>query len=54
MPVTVLHDSEKQFDCAVHEGYGLSEMLPVASPNQPGHECKPDTIGSRASCEMRA
>ncbi|HWC79808.1 MAG TPA: long-chain fatty acid--CoA ligase [Pseudonocardiaceae bacterium] len=54
MPVEILREFEKQFGCAVYEGYGLSETSPVVSFNQPGHERKPGTIGLPVrGCEMR-
>jgi len=45
MPVEVMKDFEKTFDCMVLEGYGLSETSPVASFNQPDIERKPGSIG---------
>jgi long-chain acyl-CoA synthetase len=45
MPVEVMKNFEKTFDCIVLEGYGLSETSPVASFNQPGMERKAGSIG---------
>jgi long-chain acyl-CoA synthetase len=54
MPVEILKAFEKEFGCAVLEGYGLSETSPVASFNQPGRPRKPGTIGFVVrGCEMR-
>ncbi|TVT11117.1 long-chain fatty acid--CoA ligase [Amycolatopsis bartoniae] len=54
MPVEILRAFEERFECAVFEGYGLSETSPVASFNQPGSPRKPGTIGFPVrGCEMR-
>ncbi|MGV9796817.1 long-chain-fatty-acid--CoA ligase [Mycobacterium sp. NPDC003449] len=45
MPVEILKAFEKQFDCEIYEGYGLSETAPIACFNQPGHQRRPGTIG---------
>ncbi len=46
MPVEVMRNFEKTFECTVLEGYGLSETSPVASFNQPGQERKAGSIGT--------
>jgi long-chain acyl-CoA synthetase len=54
MPVELMRAFEKQFDCMILEGYGLSETSPVASFNHPDRERKPGTIGQPiAGVEMR-
>ncbi|MGQ0572790.1 MAG: AMP-binding protein [Pseudonocardia sp.] len=45
MPVEVMKEFEKAFDCVILEGYGLSETSPVASFNHPNAERRPGTIG---------
>jgi long-chain acyl-CoA synthetase len=46
MPVEVLRAFEREFDCVILEGYGLSETSPVASFNHPHAERRPGTIGT--------
>lgn len=54
MPVEIMKNFEKTFDCLVFEGYGLSETSPVASFNQPGQERKPGSIGTEVrGCELK-
>ena len=54
LPVEVLRGFEKEFGCAVLEGYGLSETSPVASFNHPHRERKPGSIGTPVrGVEMR-
>jgi long-chain acyl-CoA synthetase len=45
MPVEIMRAFEQQFDCAVLEGYGLSETSPLASFNRRDRERKPGSIG---------
>ncbi len=45
MPVEVMKAFEKEFDCIILEGYGLSETSPVACFNHPNMQRKPGTIG---------
>src|ERR1700760_2165699 len=46
MPVQVLNDFEKAFDCTVLEGYGLSESSPAAAFNHPNRARKAGPVGS--------
>jgi long-chain acyl-CoA synthetase len=46
LPVEVLRGFEAAFECAVLEGYGLSETSPVASFSQADRERKPGSIGT--------
>src|SRR3954465_6966210 len=55
MPVEVMKEFEKAFDCIILEGYGLSETSPVASFNHPAREGKPGSIGTPIKgVEMKA
>ncbi|OBG66698.1 MULTISPECIES: long-chain fatty acid--CoA ligase [unclassified Mycobacterium] len=54
LPVQVLTDFERAFDCAVLEGYGLSESTAVASFNHPQRPRKAGSIGTPVEgVEMR-
>ncbi len=54
MPVEVLRNFEREFDCMILEGYGLSETSPVASFNHPDKVRKPGTVGTPVEgVEMR-
>ena len=46
LPVPVLHAFEKQFDCAILEGFGMSECSPVVSFNHPDRPRKPGSVGT--------
>ena len=55
MPVEVMKAFEREFDCMILEGYGLSETSPVASFNHPDRERKPGSIGTPIEgVEMKA
>jgi long-chain acyl-CoA synthetase len=49
LPVETLRRFEDTFDCAILEGYGLSETSPVASFNHPGRPRKAGSIGTPIS-----
>jgi long-chain acyl-CoA synthetase len=46
LPVELLREFEREFECVILEGYGLSETSPVACFNHPGRERKPGSIGT--------
>ena len=46
IPVELIRAFEEKFDCAILEGYGLSETSPVASFNHPDRERKAGSIGT--------
>ena len=46
IPVELIRGFEDKFDCAILEGYGLSETSPVASFNHPDKERKSGSIGT--------
>ena len=46
LAVELLSQFEREFDCLILEGYGLSETSPVACFNHPGLERKPGSIGT--------
>ncbi|HEY9523840.1 MAG TPA: long-chain fatty acid--CoA ligase [Thermopolyspora sp.] len=45
LPLDVLRAYETRFDCAIVEGYGLSETSPVAASNRSGRGRRPGSIG---------
>ncbi len=45
LPVEVLRGFEEKFNCAIYEGYGLSEAAPVVTTTYRGRERKPGSIG---------
>ena len=46
MPAVVMRGFEQAFGCMILEGYGLSEISPVASFNHPDRVRKPGSIGT--------
>ena len=46
LAVELLHEFEREFECVILEGYGLSETSPVACFNHPDRERKPGSIGT--------
>jgi long-chain acyl-CoA synthetase len=46
IPVELIRAFEEKFECAILEGYGLSETSPVASFNHPDKERKAGSIGT--------
>ncbi len=54
LAVELLRGFEREFDCVILEGYGLSETSPVACFNHPDRERKPGSIGTPVEgVEMR-
>ena len=51
IPVQVLQDFEKTFDCPILEGYGLSETSPVATTNRLDIDGYTGTIGMPLLCQ---
>ncbi|MBD0743132.1 long-chain fatty acid--CoA ligase [Streptomyces sp. CBMA152] len=45
LPVPILEEFQKTYDCLIYEGYGLTETSPVVAYNQPAWPCKPGTVG---------
>ena len=45
LPVPVLEEFERVFDCRIYEGYGLTETSPVVAYNQPAWPRRPGTVG---------
>ncbi len=46
LPVELLREFERTFECVILEGYGLSETSPVACFNHPDRERSPGSIGT--------
>jgi len=46
LAVELLREFEREFECVILEGYGLSETSPVACFNHPDRERKPGSIGT--------
>jgi long-chain acyl-CoA synthetase len=54
LPVELMRGFEREFDCKILEGYGLSETSPIASFNHPDRERKAGSIGTTiAGVEMK-
>jgi len=45
LPVETLQTFQKEFDCIIREGYGLSEASPVVSTHYIDREIKPGSVG---------
>ncbi|MEU7364533.1 long-chain fatty acid--CoA ligase [Streptomyces hygroscopicus] len=46
LPLEVLRDFEERFECAILEGFGMSETSPVVTFNHPDRPRKPGSIGT--------